>query len=243
MIQIHNIMEEQVIKRVHEIYDQVSERINTGITCDCENCRMDTANYVLNRIPPHYVVSGRGYTHSTDVLKNPQTAADIEKLIIEGMHLVSAAKRPYHKVHRTSSKKSSVPQFVFNFPSFAGTVYDGSTFEPVTDAEILLKLEGKPAKMTDVTWPNPVRTYESTKGNYTFNVEGIESQKEGELKKFTFTVEVKAPSYEDTSFSFTVPLYSESTADSFLNTSYSVKIQDVILFKKGGENSYRDQES
>lgn len=230
-------MEEQVINRVNAIYDQLSSLANSGINCDCENCRMDTANFVLNRVPPRYVISGRGYTHSADILKDHQTVADIDKLVVEGMHLVSAAKRPYHRSHRENAGNAAAP-CLFNFPTFVGNVYDGSTFEPIHNATILLKLDGETAKMIDITWPNPAQTFESTGGSYTFNVESIQSEKEGELRKFTFTVEVSAPNYEETSFSFTVPIYSECSLENPLNTSYSVKIQDVILFKKGTKNHY-----
>ena len=233
MLNIHNLMEDIVIKRVNDLYDLAA----AGVSCSCENCRMDTANYVLNRIPPHYIVSGRGFTHSSEILQDHQVKADIEKLAIEGMRLVSSAKRPYHRNNK-SARQEKEPRCLFNFPRFTGTVYDGSTFEPVSGAKILLKLNEKPAQMTDVTWLNPAQTFGSTQGNYSFSVESLESKKEGELKKFTFTVEVSAPGYEDTALSFTVPLYSELTAPNQLNTAYSVKIQDVILFKTGMNDQY-----
>ncbi len=231
-------MEDIVIKRVNNLYDIAA----AGVSCSCENCRMDTANYVLNRIPPHYIVSGRGFTHSTGIFHDQQINADIEKLAIEGMRLVSSAKRPYHMDNKSINQEKA-PRCLFNFPRFTGTVYDGSTFEPVSGAKILLKLNEKPAQMIDVTWLNPTHTFDSTKGNYSFSVESLESQKEGELKKFTFTVEVSAPGYEDTALSFTVPLYSELTADNQRNTAYSVKIQDVILFKSDIEDDYAETET
>ena len=54
---VHNILEEEVINQVNNIYDQAKEIGIAWITCDCEQCRLDTATYVLNRIPPKYIVS------------------------------------------------------------------------------------------------------------------------------------------------------------------------------------------
>ena len=73
---IHNILEEEVINQVNNIYDQASEMGITWITCDCEQCRLDTATYVLNRIPPKYIVSGRGMNHNISSV-NPQQKADL----------------------------------------------------------------------------------------------------------------------------------------------------------------------
>src|SRR5574344_1429819 len=106
MVQVHNIMAEHVMARVDELYNQVKEMNPSWLTCDCENCRIDTVNFVLNRRPPKYIVSGRGVTHNTALLNDTQLKADIDALAIEGMRLVSAAKRPYHNAARESSRRT-----------------------------------------------------------------------------------------------------------------------------------------
>lgn len=239
MINIHNIMEEQIITRVNELYDQVKSKGSVWLTCDCENCRLDTVSYVLNRIPPRYVVSGRGVTHNTqDVQKNTQLSADIDKLTIEGMKLVSTAKRPYHKDGRKNpTEVPSSTKTVFNFPTFAGNVFDGSTFEPLTGATILLKLEDQPAEMMDVTWPNPVKTFEATSGYYTFWLSPIDAAEDGISKQFHFTIEVSAEGFNPVTYSFTVPLVSESCDRREVNSVYTLKIQDLFLFRTDVENS------
>ena len=49
---LHNLMEEKVVKHVNELYDQMKDQKISWLSCDCEHCRLDTASYVLNRIPP-----------------------------------------------------------------------------------------------------------------------------------------------------------------------------------------------
>lgn len=235
MIQVHNLMEELVFERVSELYDQVKDMNTTWLTCDCENCRIDTVNYVLNRIQPKYVVSGRGVTHNLNLINDTQLKADIDSLAIEGMRLVSSAKRPYH--NSATIKKISLPKGpVFNFPTFGGSVFDGSTFEPLRDAKILLKLDNNIAEMMDITWANPAQTFSATKGNYTFWVRQIPCEKEKESRIFNFSLEIKADGYSPVTYSFEVPLVSENINRNEVNSTYSLKIQDLFLFRKDVEN-------
>lgn len=232
MLNVHNVMEEFVEKRVNALYNQIEKSNDSGVSCSCENCRLDTVTFVLNRIPPKYIVSGRGVTHIAMALeKDKQLVADIEKLAVEGMRLVNDSKRPYHQDNRKDSDFNDEILSAFNFPTFLGNVYDGQTFEPLADANVLLKLKDSKAPMVDVTWENPCKTYSSTEGSYSFWVKPLICEKEGELKKFTFTVEVSAPNYETSSYSFTIPLSSEKIQKNSLNSAYSLKIQNIFLFR------------
>ena len=78
---VHNMMEDVVAQRVDALYDNLVEEKATWLSCACENCRLDTTSYVLNRIPPKYVVSGRGATYGADALATDiQIRADIDAL-------------------------------------------------------------------------------------------------------------------------------------------------------------------
>lgn len=235
---IHNIMEEFVTDRVNSLYDEVMKQKSVWLTCDCEHCRLDTICYVLNRVTPRYVVGGRGVTHNTNLIKeNAQIKIDIEKLCIEGMRLVNTAKRPYHQ---SGTKRAGVSIEVktaeFNFPTFMGNVFDGNSFEPLSGASVKLSLNGETVEMIDSTWQNPCNTFEATKGSYSFWMAPQEAVSEGMNKKFNFTVEVTCPGYTPVNYSFTVPLTSEKIDSIELNSTYSVKIQDIFLFKEEEEN-------
>lgn len=231
---IHNIMEEIVSERVNSLYDELMKKNSVWLTCDCENCRLDTVCYVLNRITPRYVVGGRGVTHNANLInENAQIKIDIEKLCIEGMHLVSTAKRPYH--NNGKRRPGSAPEVntaEFNFPTFMGNVFDGNTFEPLAGASVKLTLDGETVDMIDPTWQNPCNTFEATRGSYSFWMAPHIAVSEGMNKKFNFTVEVTCPGYAPVDYSFTVPLTSEKNESVELNSTYSVKIQDIFLFKE-----------
>lgn len=237
MINIHNIMEEQVITRVNELYDTVKESKAAWLSCDCESCRLDTVCFVLNRIFPHYVVSGRGVTHNVVFLNDSQIGADIDKLTVEGMRLVSSAKRPYHK--NSTKVSDAVPEQntpVYNFPTFMGNVFDGSTFEPLVNASVTLKIEGEIAQMMDITWSNPCKTFKATQGSYSFWAKPVVESKEGESKLFHFTIQVEAEGYTPVTYAFSVPLVSECFDRREVNSTYSLKVQDLFLFREDVDN-------
>ena len=76
-MKVHNLMEDVVSKLVDKLYDQAKKDKAPWLTCDCENCRIDSISYVLNRITPKYIVSDRGVTHSLEILNDKQLLADI----------------------------------------------------------------------------------------------------------------------------------------------------------------------
>lgn len=234
---VHNIMEEVVSQHVNELYEQAKEAHSPWLTCDCENCRLDTISYVLNRVAPKYVVSGRGVTYSSNSLADDhQILADVDALALEGIRLISATKRPFHSLPRKDCELPNHEQPVFNFPTFMGTVLDGSTFEPITGATVLLTNEGIPLEMIDKTWVNPAKTFFSTRGSYSFWVKPLPAESAGIQKKFNFTIEVSAPDYEPVVYSFEVPIESEPSVQSEINSVYSLKIKDLVIFKSDIKN-------
>lgn len=229
---VHNMMEDLVTAEVNALYDQVKQANSPWLTCDCKNCRLDTISYVLNRIPPKYVISGRGVTHSNEIFADHQLIADISAVAMDGIRIISSTKRPFHTLPREECEVKKEENPHFNFPTFAGTILDGSTFEPISGARILLKLDGKPVDMVDMTWANPTQTFLSTKGAFTFWAKSIPTTKTGESKKFEFELEVEVEGYEKSYQYFEVPIISDPTVKTELNTACSVKVRDIVLFKR-----------
>ena len=238
-MKVHNLMEEYVTTRVNLLYDQLNENRPSWLTCDCEDCRLDAVSYVLNRIPPRYVVSGRGIAHSNEVFEDTQIRADVDALSLEGIRLINTIQRPYHKNARKFGEKDTL-QPSFNFPVFIGTVYDGSSFEPMYDAKVTLKYDDLVIDMIDKTWSNPCSTYKSTKGTYSFWVKPFLADKPDMSKRFHFTVEVSAAGYTPISYGFDIPVVSEADRRLEMNSSFSLKIQDLFLFRTEVDNPMED---
>lgn len=235
---VHNIMEEVVIQRINGLYDQVKKSNPSWLSCDCDNCRIDTVSYVLNRIPPKYIVSGRGATHAIPLIEDTQVRADIDALGLEGIRIVSSTKRPYHQL--VKKETIATPSPVFNLPTFMGTVLDGTTFEPLSGVTVTLYFNGKPVQMIDETWANPVKTFKSTQGSYSFWAKPIPAKSEGLNERFSFTVELTAPDYTDVTYSFEVPVVSEATMRTELNSIFTLKIKDMIMFHSDIETPMDD---
>ena len=94
-MKIHNILEDIVISKVEEIFNEEEKDRALGF-CTCRQCRMDVACYVLNRSEPQYVISGRGYAHlKSEYDEDSQKTTDITALVLEGIKKVSHSKRPF----------------------------------------------------------------------------------------------------------------------------------------------------
>ena len=240
---VHNMMEDLVTAEVNGLYEQVKHDKTSWLSCDCKNCRLDTISYVLNRIPPRYVVSGRGVTHSNEIFADHQLIADISAVAMDGIRIISSTKRPFHSLPREECEVHLEENPSFNFPTFTGTRLDGSTFEPISGATVLLKLDGKIVDMVDMTWANPTQTFQSTKGAFTFWAKPIPAEKSGQSRKFEFEVEIEAEGYEKSYHYFDVPIISDSTTKTELNTACSIKIRDLVLFKREFFEEESDEES
>ncbi|MCQ2611428.1 MAG: late competence development ComFB family protein [Treponema sp.] len=236
-MKLHNLMEEAVLNSVNTLYDNLKESKASWLTCDCENCRLDTMAYVLNRIPAKYIVSSRGVTHTATDSGISQLKADIDTLAIEGIRLVSSSKRPTHNITMQADFQNvSTSEPYYCFPTFTGTVLDGTTFEPLENAEITLTAKGQICQMLDQSWANPAKTYKATKGTYTFCVKPEVAEKDGIDGHFDFKLEVKCKGYEPTSYAFSIPVTSKYLSENKGISFYSLKIQDLFLFAEGLEN-------
>ena len=230
-MKVHNLMEEYVEVRVRDLYQQLEKQKALWLSCSCENCIMDSISYVLNRTAPHYVVSGRGVVYTSQALDNHQLRADVDALCLEAVRTVNTVQRPYHKIISKINQTENASKPHFNFPVISGSVFNGDTFEPVINAEVTLKDKNGLVLMQDFSWSNPSKTFTSTKGAFSFWPQAIEAEKEDDARKFDFTLEIKAQGYQTQTKFIEITLTSESEKKTQINHTYTMKIQDVILFK------------
>lgn len=238
-MKVHNVMEEYVEDKVNIFYNKLLDEKVSWLTCDCDTCRSDTLGYVLNRIPPRYVVSSRGVTHNYEFIKNSQLNADVDTLISQGVHKINSVQRPYHAPNRkilNTPTRLLIPSF--NFPVIAGKIYDGTTFEPLPDVTMTLKnTDGDLTEMFDSTWENPYTTRKVADCTYTFWIRPLSAEKEGENKTFHFVLEASLDGYSPVMYGFDVPIVSEKDRRENLSSSYSLKIPDLFMFRTDEENS------
>ena len=167
-MKVHNLLEDVVHAMVREAFTEEDTSSAGNSFCSCYHCQLDVVCYVLNRIPPEYVVSGRGVVHrEAEYLENLQRSADLVASISEGMKKIRTTRRPHHE--HDAEEKDPLPEgLFFNFPSIIGRVFSSATFEPLPKVLLALIVDGVPAKMMGPNWQNPYLTAERTPGTYAF---------------------------------------------------------------------------
>lgn len=228
---VHNVMEDLVTQDVNDLFDAAEKTKEPWLTCSCKQCRLDTICYVLNRIPPKYIKSGRGlaYSRTDTYIDKTQVAVDISRLSLEGMKQVLSTRRPHGEI-----TELPVPP-VFNFPTIVGKVLNGLTFEPEKNLSVSLLLNGKLAESINLSWENPYVVSSHTPGAFSFWVKPQKAAKNDQKQVFHFEIRVEAEGYSAINYYFELGLQSQD----FLRTAYTAEhtytIPDLHLFSEHDE--------
>lgn len=220
-------MEELVYNEVNNLFDTAKANKTPWLTCSCAQCRLDTICYVLNKIPPRYIKSGRGlaYSQLEESIDKSQLFADINKIGLEGMRQVLAKQRPH------STSDSNLPDSpVFNFPTFVGRILDGLTFEPVKNLEILLLLNSKKAESINISWENPYKISSHTPGTFTFWVKPLSAKEENIKKVFPFEIKIEQEGYDSINYFFELGITSESIIRTAYSAEHAFMLPDLHIF-------------
>jgi len=238
-MELHNTVEDTIIARVDGIFEDIKKENNPAKLCLCDHCRLDTVCYVLNRTPPHYIVSSRGVdrVHAKvqgESLERQQQEADMTAMIYEGL------KRVNHNQRRTFDHSagegetvldSSTP--VFNIPTIMGRLFNGNNFAPLSGVDVELKRNGELVPMKDKNWQNPSRIVSNTEGTFSFWPAVVPASAANEHKIFEYSLKITAPEFETLIHFFRIPVASEiQTAGSF-TLDRTFKLPDLYMFPPG----------
>jgi len=143
---------------------------------------LDVAAYVLNRTPPKYITSERGFTH--EVL---QAGADDEGAghrLVNIIELITHVNRAIDVVGRRrrngapaqAKVRSSTDAdqngrrttYFYNMPHIFGRIVDARDGKPVISAEATLWINDRIAAPAETGWLNPYLTNEQTGGYFSF---------------------------------------------------------------------------
>lgn len=155
----------------------------------------DVAAYVLNRVPPKYIMSERGFlrlaTEDLDHAENGSSLVNIIELMIlvnKGVELVSTRRR---REAPAEDHEAVEPNgfYVHNYPQLIGRLVTKATREPVVGATVTLISSGRPVPPADSGWENPYRTNASTGGYFSFWPRPIQSAQERETVPMQISVD------------------------------------------------------
>jgi competence protein ComFB len=232
---IHNITEDIVFSKIQAIFDSIRAEGNPENLCLCDQCRLDTACYVLNRSEPHYVVSNRGVARlGKEVFKKQQIEADIAALVYEGLKRINHNQRPNVIHNGDSIKKAASPNMpVFNIPTIVGRVFNGITFAPISGIKIELRRTGELVTMKDSNWQNPYTLVSNTEGTFTFWPNSVLAEGTDIRKIFEYLVKIETPGYEPLVHFFKIPVVSELQSTVSYSMGRTFKLPDLYLFPPG----------
>ncbi|MFP4179757.1 MAG: late competence development ComFB family protein [Spirochaetaceae bacterium] len=227
-MEIHNMMEDLVMETVHEIFDELSPE-NFPLV-HCYQCRLDVACYVLNRLKPEYIISGRGLVHfESDYQDKIQKKADLVALVNEGIRKINLNRRPYYGDSPKEGGEVPSPP-VFNFPAIVGRILHGKTFEPLGNILAHLKSDGEMVPMIDYTWQNPYYVVDSIQGNFTFFPRPIKAEKAGEQRNFNFEICIDADGFSPLRHYFELEVASSNTVNYTFNVHNTFRVGELYLF-------------
>lgn len=155
----------------------------------------DVAAYVLNRVPPKYIMSERGFlrlaTEGLEHSANGSSLVNIIELMIlvnKGVELVCTRRRREAPPDLNVATEPN-GYYVHNYPQLIGRLVSEPTGEPVVGATVTLLADGQPIAPADSGWENPYRTNQSTGGYFSFWPAPFHSAHERETVPVQISVE------------------------------------------------------
>jgi competence protein ComFB len=242
-MELHNIIEDIVISRVMDVFDTIEKRDSPEKHCSCEQCRLDTACYVLNRTIPFYIVSSRGAARAHQVtFERQQKEADITTLIYEGLKRVNHNQRPnFSHDSSASTENISSDKPVFNIPTITGRLFNGNNFAPISEVKMELYYNGALVAMKDRNWQNPLQLVSHTEGTFSFWPVPVLAEKPGEHAIFEYTLKVEgyAEEYEPFIHVLKIPVISEMQFTKPFALDRTFKLPDLYMFPPGEDEKNR----
>lgn len=166
----------------------------------------DVAAYVLNRIPPKYIMSERGFTRLASLhLLNERNGqgmvslVELVGLINRGIEIVKGRRKAPVERELFSYSEIGLPEvkvpdardteYFHNFPQIIGRVVDESTRKPVYNACVTLYIDGEKALPAEPGWINPYITNIATEGVYSFWPQALKHKAQSKKSEVQVTIE------------------------------------------------------
>jgi competence protein ComFB len=228
-MRIHNLLEEVVIEKIDEIIRECGDKIAKEEMEIVGEYKLDVACYVLNRIDPVYIVSGRGLAYlDIDYIDKLQRDADLVTLIHQGIERVTTVQRP-HYAARKGKKQQALKGFFFNFPIIKGRIFNSLNFAPVHGIDIELLHRHEHAAMIEETWQNPYHIVENTAGSYYFWPRPISAKKPGETAHYEFELLAQSSLFEEIRHFIPIDVKAEEGVVDYFRVNKIITIKDLYL--------------
>jgi len=231
---LHNTMEDIVLFCLEDVLKEKND------ICKCDQCRLDMACYILNKVQPRYVLSSRGIVHyEKNKIKDNQEYIDIYTLAMEAIQVVSQTMRHNkkdinkdkagNKIQNTSPDKNG--SYYYNFPQIVGRVIDSDNLEPICDAKVTLHNGDTNDKiaMFNVNWQNPALINDQMDGFFSFWPVSIPTDDKNKKTAFVMFVTLEKEGYETMCKSFEIESESTPNLDETINKEQVFRLNEIYL--------------
>ena len=194
-MELKNYQEDVVLRAIEIALEDQSELLEDEVFVK------DVAAYVLNRVPPRYVMSERGFLRLAlehlGKLHEEKSLANVIELVMlvnEGVELVrgrrtTASESPDRPEDVTELDLHVGPAYLHNYPQIVGRVVDATTREPVIGARVSMHINGDLVPPAANGWQNPYVTREETDGHFSFWPRPTRSEEESLTTEIRFVVD------------------------------------------------------
>ena len=208
---------------------------------ESESFLHDVAAYTLNRLPPRYIHSERGFTrlaadHWVDGENGDSLTGLVEVLLLVHKAIDTIRSRRRDDAGRPGEAghaEEEVPDalgYWHNLPYMIGRVVDRDTGEPLPDVAVTVHLNGQPAEGAEPSWQNPYRTSQATKGFYSFLPKPERSR--AKSRQFSLRVELAHPGYETLSLERTLSTQGEYTRQQAILSDNILNLESTPLRRR-----------
>ena len=229
---VHNVMEEVVAGVIDDVAS--GDAAMGELLAEPQN-RLDVLCFVLNRIPPAYIVSGRGLAHLQENEQNRrQLDADLVARVYEGVRRVRDVRR--HPAAPSSEEEHA--QYYFRFPAVAGRLLNGATLQPLSGVSVRLLCDGQPAPMANPRWANPYPISDRTPGAFVFWPRPEPADHSGQTRGVDFELVLDDQAHPF-SHRFTLSAVSEVGLPDSINVSHTRQLGDLFWSPVDAEAAFQ----
>ncbi len=196
--------------------------------------RRDVIAFTLNRLPPKYIVSERGFTHSIiDEKNDPGFKEDIITVVNEAIEVVISRPRDYEEEKKIDEKIGPVEfdgNDYFNFPHFLGEICDRMDLGVIENVKVTLYLNDELCEMHETSWINPYETKKATGKFYSFWPKAVQKTDDGDDKQtFTFRIRFDHKKYYPYEREIILLIEAEDKKYNFIRRNYTELIEMTAL--------------
>ena len=204
----------------------------------------DVAAYTLNRLPPRYIQSERGFTrlaadHWVDSTNGEGLAGLVEVLLLVHKAIETIQHRRKSDGEAAASTESSSPadevlnalDYWHNLPYMIGRVIDRDRGAPIERVSVSVSLNGRLAEAAEGNWKNPYHTSQATRGFYSFLPKPERSR--SKHKSFALRILLEHPQYEPAELERTLHTQGEYARQQVVLSDSILNLGSTVLRRKG----------